>query len=128
MWTAVNIFTLTQIYTHRYLKQFWRVGLYLHVIMGICMLLIAISGLIYMMFYLGYKSNMKHTGWANPLAYNSVHVWLGYFTLIVMFIAAITGLLACRKRQNRIDEWNTAQIIRRKKLHRYLAYIVIITG
>lgn len=57
MWTAVNIFTLTQIYTHRYLKHMWRLGLYCHAIMGIFMLLIAVLGLIYMMFYLGYKSN-----------------------------------------------------------------------
>jgi len=100
MWTAVNIFTLTQIYTHRYLKHMWRLGLYCHVIMGILMLLIAVLGLIYMMFYLGYKSNATKTGWKNPLATNSIHCWLGYFTLLVMLSAAITGFLVCKKRQN----------------------------
>ena len=128
MWAAVNIFTLTQLYTHRYLKHMWKCGLYLHIIMGIFMLLIALLGLIYMMFYLGYKSDLTKTGWAWPLADNSIHAWLGYSVLLLMFYAAITGLIACRKRQNRVEEWNTVEIIRRKKIHRYLAYVVIITG
>lgn len=104
MWAAWGILGFIQLASNRYMKMFWMVHMWIHIIVGSLIILITI-GVGIVGIYVG--------GW--ELMSDSIHDIFGQISFFAIVVVALTGIIA-RDRQLK-SRWRTDLTMGLKKLH-----------
>lgn len=106
MWTCWGVFGLVMVISIRYLRPFWKIGIWIHIVCG-C--LIFVLNLIYGL------GTIYVMGWSIQI---SVHGIVGTTTSILVFL--VTGLgIAARITQNKL-KWKTHKILTVQRVHKVI--------
>lgn len=116
MWFAWFFVGLLLLITKRYAKKIWKVGHYLHAILGYFVLIVTIV------------FALSITNWG-PL--ENIHNALGSLTVIITIIGSLSGTIAAATMRfyNGDKEWSKEERVQLvAKIHRYFGYLMLFIG
>lgn len=115
LWASWSLLALLQISSNRYLKgPFWKINMWIHRVVGTVMMAFTLG--------FGFKAWNKLGG----KVINNAHSYFAFPVLLLVFFIAIGGVItrSCLRRQR----WNTRKALLMKKLHKYAAYFILVSG
>ena len=115
MYLCWSILSIVQLFLNRYLRHYWRWKQGAHTIIGILSLCLTAYAV-----YQAYSSSHFHFG-------HSVHAYAGLITCGLILVMAFLGLVSCVMRTHCCNmDWKSPRLVCFTKLHRYLAFAIII--
>ena len=114
LWIAWGPLALLQIFSGRYVRMYWKVNMWTHIVSGV--LILILTSVYTFLAFSYFKWKIRPT-W---------HDWLGTIDLILIFILDGQGL-ALRLLQNRL-KWRTPWILNLRITHQVLSYVMILVS